>query len=166
MGAAFLGVHVVGECEDVLGEDGVLILQRNLDDVAVDLPLHVHGLQVDDVAVGVEVAHEGLDSALEVERVRRIITLVEELDGDALVEERIAAEGVLDGVPGELDLREDLGVRPEPDVRAAAVGRADDSDWPIGNASCVRLAMGLAVEVDLDEQPLTQRVDDRQADAM
>ena len=59
--AAFLGVHVVGEGEHVLGEHGVLILQRDLDDVAVDLPLDVHRLQVDDVAVGVEIPDERLD---------------------------------------------------------------------------------------------------------
>ena len=121
MRATLLGVDVVRKRENVLGEHRVLVLQRDLDDIAVDLSLDVHRLLVDDVAVGVQVPDERLDATLEVEGVRGVVALVEELDRDPLVEERIAAQRVAHRVPRELDLREDLGVRPEPDEGPALI---------------------------------------------
>ncbi len=164
--AALLGVHVVRERQDVLREHRVLVLERDLDDVAVDLPLDVHRLGVDHVPVRVEVTDERLDAALEMERVRQGRAFVGELDRDALVEERIAAQRVGHRLPRELDLRKDLGVGPETDVCAALVGFAGDGDGSVGDAARVLLPVRLAVEVDLDDEALTQRVDDGQPDAV
>src|ERR1035441_9556393 len=123
-------------------------------------------LLVDDVAIGVEVSDERLDAALEVERVRVGVALVAELDRDALVEKGVTAQGRADRLPRELDLLKDLGVRPESDVGAPAIRLPDDRHRTVGHAPGVLLVVGLAIEIHLDHQTLTERVDDRKADTV
>ncbi len=166
VGAALLGVDVVGVGEDVLGEHGVLVLHRDLDDVALDLALHVHRPRVDHVAVGVEVGHEGLDAALEVEGVLVAGLLVAQDDGDRLVEEGQLAQAVGDDLPGEAALGEDLRVGPEAHQGALLLGAPVLLDRRLGHAPLVALAPQRAFLVDLDVEPLGERVDDRQADAV
>ena len=64
-------------------------------------------------------------------------------------------------------LAEDLGVRPEGHAGAAAVRRlADGLQLGLGLAALILLTPELAVAGDFDHQPLGQRVDHRDADAV
>src|SRR5438309_7582553 len=164
--AALLGVHVVGERQDVFGEGGVLVLQRDLHDVAVYLSLDVHRPGVDRVLVGVEELDVRLNAALEVEGVGELASLVDEHDRDALVEEGIAAERPRDRLPGEGDLRKDLRIGPKTYVRALSVRLPGDGDRPLWHTADVFLAVHLAVAVHLDLEPLAERVHHGQANAV
>ncbi len=161
--ATLLGVDVVGIGQHVLGEGAVLVLDSYLHHVAVDLALHVHGPGVDDVAVGVEVAHEGPDAALEVEGVAKIADLVVEGEADPLGQEGELAQPVGHRLPVVGPVGEDLGVRPPADRGAALRGAPDGLHRSLGEAPAVALAVQGAVLVDLGDQPLAQGVDHRGA---
>ena len=61
---------------------------------------------------------------------------------------------------------EDLRVRLERDLRAAALRRAGDLELAVRRAALVALLIDLAVAPDLEVERLGQRVDDRDADAV
>src|SRR4029077_746828 len=81
-------------------------------------------------------------------------------------EKRVTAQRRADRVPGEVDLREDVRVRPEADKGAAPIGSPDDGDRAVGHAPGVLLVMGPPVEVRLDHETLTEGVDDRKTNTM
>ena len=66
----------------------------------------------------------------------------------------------------ELEDRKDLGVRFEADDRAGPAGRADRLQRLLRHAALVHLLPDLAVAVDLEPQPLGEKVDDADADAV
>ena len=76
MGAAVDRVDVVREREDVLGV-GVVVLERDLDHGLPSRALDVDRAGVQGLLVPVEVAHEGLEPALEVERPLAVLALVD-----------------------------------------------------------------------------------------
>ena len=94
--------------------------------------------------------------------------LVEEDDLEALVEERHRLQALEHGAGDELGALggEDRGIGPERDRRAACCGRAPGVSPTTLQLALrlaalgVLLAVALAVAVDLDDQPLGQRVDD------
>ena len=85
MGAAVDGVDVVGEAEDVL-RVGVVVLERDLDRGGVLAPLDVDRPAVQGLLVLVEVADEGDEAALEIERTFSFGSIVQQADPEALVQ--------------------------------------------------------------------------------
>ena len=83
MRAAIDRVDVVGEGEHVL-RVGVVVLEGNLDRGTAFSSLDIDGARLEDLLVAVEMAHEGLQAALEVERSLAVAALVDEGDPDAL----------------------------------------------------------------------------------
>ena len=160
---------------DVVGErvDGLLVgrvpLHRDLDVALLVLAFEVGDALVDRVLGGVDVRHEISDP-----------TLVMELDGltaGAFVsqddvqtagQKRRLAEPLLQGVRRELDLLEDLRVREERDrgARIALLGLADDLDVGVRHTAREFLTVDLPVTAHLGDQPLRERVHDRDADAV
>ena len=103
----------------------------------------------------------------------RLRPLVDEDDLEAPVEERHRLQTLEHGAGDELDALgdEDRRIGPERDRGAglaATAGRAaDDLHLALRLAALgVLLPVALAVAVDLDDQPLGQRVDDADADAV
>ncbi len=129
VGAALVGVDVVGEAEDRFLVGGVP-LHRHLDLAVVGLVLEEDRLAVQRVLVLVEVGDEVDDAALVVEGVllaRR--SLVDQLDLEAAGEEGGLAQALGQGRVVELELVEDLVVGQEGDrgaVRIAARRRGED----------------------------------------
>ena len=174
--AALRGVHVVGEAVDALVVP-VVVLERDLDvdvggDDAVarrllvaavarheDHRVHRHG-------AAVQVLDEGRDSTLVVEVVLLAAALVLEVDADAGVQERQLAEPVGERVEAVLGDVEDLRVGVERDLGAGLVGRADGVEILLGHAALVALAPHAAADLDLEVQPIGERVDARHADAV
>src|SRR5438034_1193177 len=164
--SAFARVDVVGEGEDVFLV-AVVVLQRDLDlDVAL-LALEVEHLGMDGRLVLVEVLDELDDAAPVKEGVAALVAFVLDDDLEALVEESQLAETVAQRVEREARLLEDLRVRLEADDRAVlrrllAGGQLGGRDTAIFVALCPNLA----VAANLNVEPLTERVDDRNADAV
>src|SRR5207302_3430077 len=165
VGAAFGRVDRIGERDHVLDE-GLVVLQRDLDLRPFDLAVDVERRNVDDGLVSVERPDEGDDAALEVEGARVAKGLVCQRDLKALVEVRHLAEAVLDDLAVELGVREDLRVGPEPDDRAGVVGLADNLDRAPRYAALELHVVDLAAEMDPDLQLLAEEVDGRDAHAV
>ena len=124
VGAALVGVDVVGEAEDRFLVGGVP-LHRDLDLAVVGLALEVDGLAVQRVLVLVEVGDEVDDPALVVEGVALAgAALVDQLDLQAAGEEGGLAQPLGQGRVVELELVEDLVVGQEGDRGAGRLGRA------------------------------------------
>ena len=94
------------------------------------------------------------------------LALVDEDDPQALGQERGLAQALDEpfGVP--LGLLEDLGVGHEADRRAGVLRRPDRLHLRRRLAARELLAVDLAVALDLGDQALGERVDDRDADAV
>ena len=165
VGAALDRVDRVGECDHVLDE-GLVVLQRDLDLRALDLAVDVKRRHVDHRRVAVQRAHEGNHAAFEVEGGREAEGLVGERNLEALVQVRHLAQAMQDDLAVELRVREDLRVGPEADDGAGAVGLADRLDRRLGHAPLVLLLVDLAAAVDPDLEPLAQEVDGRDAYAV
>ena len=120
--AAFVRVDVVGEGVDDF-RVAVVPLQGDLDVDAFFLAVHVDRLLVDRGLVLVQVRHERDDAAFVVKLVRLAVALVVERDQHAAVQERELAQPLRERVEAEDGRLEDLGVGPEGDLGAAALGR-------------------------------------------
>ena len=173
MGAAVALRDVVGEGQHVLVV-AVVPPQRDLDADAVALALDQDG-PVDQRRLGaVEIAHEGLETALVIELLplRLGVAQVGQHDAHAGVEEGELAQAMLDRRVVELDHGEGFGRRPERHLRAALRPAVDFRRRPDDPQRRDRVAMG---EFDLVLEPVApdaqeefgrQRVDDRDADAV
>ena len=112
---------------------------------------------------------EADQAALEVEVLlaRGLDALVQQADVDALVEVGRLAQPLGDRLEAEVQGLEDLGVRLEHGGRAVTPVRgADRRNRAARLAAVVVLRPDLAVASRLDVQPLGQRVDDADADAV
>ena len=166
VGAALVGVDVVGEAEDRLLVGGVP-LHRDLDLALLFAALEVDDLVVHLVLVLVEVADEVLDAALVLEGdAVGLAALVDQLDLQAAGEEGGLAQPLGQGLEVELDLFEDLEVGQEGDAGAVLVGRLALGQVGHRFAALVVLGPDVAVAADLQVQALGERVDDRDADAV
>ena len=159
-------VDVVGEREDGLLVGGVP-LQRDLDRALVGLAGEEDDLLLDRVLVLVQVGDEVLDPALVVELgPGALAALVLDRDPQAAGEERRLAQALLERREVEVERLEDLGVGQEGDRGAGVLRRLALRELALRHAAGVVLRPGEAVAPDLDVQPLRQRVDDRDADAV
>ena len=166
--AALVRVDVVREREDRVHIGGVP-LHRDLDGALVAL-----ALEVDDVLVHriLGVVHEGdevADPALVVELVRLLaFALVHEHDAETAGEEGRLAKTLHERLDREIELLEDVGVGQEADRRpgVAALGLADLGEVAGGDAAGELLPVDLAVAPNLGDEPLGERVHDRDADAV
>ena len=168
VGAALVRVDVVRERVDRV-DVGRVPLHRDLDGAVVVLALEVDDVLVDGVLRVVDVGDEVLDPALGVELVPVLaLALVDEHDPQAAREERRLAQALHERLDREVDLLEDLRVGEEVDRRAgvALVRLADDLDVGQRDAALELLAVDLAVAAHLGDEPLGERVDDRDADAV
>jgi hypothetical protein len=166
VGAALVGVDVVRERVDGVDVGGVP-LHRHLDVAVLALTLEEDDVLVDGVLRVVDVGDEVADPALGVELVALLaLALVEEDDPKAAREERGLAQALHERLQREVDLLEDLGVGQERDRRAgvALVGLAGDLDVGQRDAALELLAVDVAVALHLRDEPLRQRVHDRDAD--
>ena len=166
MRAALDRVDVVGEREDGLLV-GVVPLHRDLDGALVGFALEVDDVLVDRVLRLVDVGDEVLDAALVVELDGLPVrALVDELDVQALRQEGRLAETLHHGAGLDVELLEDLGVGQEGDLGSRVVGLADDRELALRHAACKLLPVELAVASHLGDEPLRERVHDRDADAV
>src|SRR5262249_52521844 len=156
--AALDGVDGVGERDDVLDKRRV-VLQRDLGLRALYFTFDIERRDVDHLLVPVQGAGKRPDSALEVEGLGDGDRLVYGGDLQPLVEVRHLAQAVADDLAVELRVREDLGIGPEADLGAIAVGLADRLDGSLGHAPRVLLEVGLTAQLDPDLQLLAQEVD-------
>src|SRR3984893_3145376 len=165
MRAALAGVDVVGEGEHALLV-AVVVLERDLDLDVVLLPLEEEHFRVDRRLVLVQVFDELDDAALVEEGVARPVALVLDDDLESLVEERELAQTVRERVEGEHGLLEDLAVRLEAHDGPVLRGLLPHGELAGGHPALVALRPHVALATDLDLEPLRQRVDHRDADAV
>src|SRR5438876_1887001 len=160
VGAALVRVDVVDEAEGVVVVT-VVVLDRALDLDSLPLGLERDRFRVQRLAVAEQVLHELGEPALVDERLflQRALALVLERDGEALVQEGELAQPGGEGGVVEPSLREDRGVRLEPDGRAGALRLADHLELLRRLAALERHVMALAVAVHPHLQLLRQRVD-------
>ena len=167
VGAALMGVDGVGE-----GRDRVVVarvpLHRDLDVRGVALALEIDDRGVDRLLAGVEVRDEVADAALVVVGVGdgRVLALVGERDGQAGAEERHLPHALRQDLVAEIEFLEDLGVRPEGDGRAAALGLLQPLDRAGGHAADVGLAPAVAVPDHVGFELGGQGVHNRHADTV
>ncbi len=159
-------VDVVREREDVLGV-GVVVLQGDLDGGRALASFDVDRAVVEGFLVPVQVPHERLEAALEVEGPLTIDPLVDERDPDALREVGGLPESLRDELERVLRGLEHLGIGPELGSGASPVAlRPDLRDRPLRLAANVFLGPDAPVAGRFDPQELRQGVDDADADAV
>jgi hypothetical protein len=122
---------------------------------------------VDGVFGAVDVGDEVPDAALGVELVAALaLALVDERDAEPLREECGLPQMLHERVARPLELLEDLRVGEERDRRASVLRRSDRDHLGRRVPTRELLAVHLLVAVHLRDQPLGERVDDRDAYAM
>src|SRR5581483_6033827 len=166
--AALVRVDVVGERVDRLLV-GRVPLHRDLDAADVDLvlPLEEDDVLVDRVLGFVDVADEVPDAPLVVELDAVAPgALVDQADQQPPREERRLAETLAKRLEAVLALVEDLAVGQVRDGRARVVGDAGDRHLALRLTACELLPVDLAVAANLRDEPLGERVDDGDADAV
>ena len=177
MAPAVDGVDAVRERVDGLVE-APAVLQGHLDERVAALVVDVDGVGVQRPAAAVEVAHVGVDTGVEVERllarpdVRRVRgvpgALVVERNPDAAGEVRHLAEAGGEGVELVVERLEDVLVGHEGDGGTGVVGllAAHLRELRGGDAALVGLAVKSALDGNLHLKRTGQRVDHRGADAV
>ena len=123
-----------------------------------------------DLAVAVQVAHEGGDAAFEVEGHLAVGALIQEVDGGAAGDEGHLAEALDQRVEAEFQrFGEDRRVELEGGLGAGIPGLvdlADHLDRLLGMAALVALEVDLAVAPDLHLAPFRKGIDRRDAHAV
>src|SRR5205807_424975 len=163
--AALARVDVVREREHGL-LIAVVVLERHLHHRVALARLEVEHLGVDRRLVLVHVLDELDDPARVVEDVLSIIALVLDRDLQTAIEERELAEAVGQRVERERRLLEDLRVRLEADDRPVLARLLARREFPLRDPELVALGPDAARPADLELEPLAERVDHRDADAV
>ncbi len=156
MSPALLGVDVVREREEVFGI-AVVVLKCHLQNEIGLLDFHVDRF-VERGLGFVEVIDEGDDAALVMKDLLFLFPVVLERDRQPLVEEGQFAEPLGQHVEAELQRLENLTVRLEADLRAAAFGLSGDGQRSLGLATFIPLFEDLAVLPDFQLQPFRQGI--------
>src|SRR6266404_1890509 len=175
VGTALDRVDVVGECEDRLLVGGVP-LHRHLDTALkgsralIGLALEVDDVLVDRVLGLVDVRDEVADPALVLELDGlAVCALVDQLDVQALREERGLAQPLCDRGHVDVELLEHLRVGQEGDrrPRRISLGHLPDDLHVAGRVTPLEfLPVDIAVAAHLGDESLGERVHDRDADAV
>ena len=168
MGAAVALRDVVGEGQHVLVV-AVVPPHRHIDADAVALAGDADRLRDQRGAAAVEILDELLHAALEVEGCLSggLRPLVAQHDADAGVEEGEFAQPLLQGLEGVVEIREGLGRGEEAHLGSVEIlGLADNLERLDGLAALEAGAVQLAVAPDAQLEPVRERVDDRDADAV
>ena len=165
MSSALVGVDVVDEGEDVLAVGGI-VLEGQLDNDVVLGAFEEDGPGVEDVLVLVEILDELQDAALVLEIIGFAGTFVGDEDADAAVEEAQLAHALGQDLEAVFARFEDLVVGPERGLGPGLLGLAHLLKLGQRDAALVALDVDAAFRLDLQVQPLGQRVDDRDADAV
>src|SRR5690606_25930028 len=92
--------------------------------------------------------------------------LIRDDDAQPLVQERELAQAVRERVERVVQVREDFRVRLEGDARTRRLRLADDLEIRALDAARIALAIDLAATLNLDLEPLGQRVHHAHADAV
>ena len=163
--AAVDRVDRVGEGENIFGV-AVVVLQRDFDIHLLALAFHVDGRIVQRALAAIQVLHEFGDAAGEAEFGFLAGALVFERDLQALVEEGELAEALRKRVEAVVDRREDRRVGVEGDLRAGLFRFAGGLELRSGDALLVGLLPDFAVAPDFEIEPVGERVDHRNADAV
>jgi len=151
MGAAFRRIDAVGEREDVF-RIGVVVLQRHFNNAVFPLSGDEDRILVKQLLAPVEIFDERYDSTPIAELALAIRPLVKDRDLHARVEKGQLAQAIRQGVITELDILEDLLVRPERDLGPPRLGIPHPLQRGCRNAACVRLGINAAVPSDLQFQ--------------
>ena len=160
MCAPLNGVDVVGKREHVLRK-AVVVLQRDLDDVALDFLFDVDRGHVDSAKAAVQMLDEGQQATFEIEGVSGVregdelvagnlplVALINQPDDDALVEEGQLTQAMSHRLPVEFELFEDIGIGIEPDQRSRATSLAAGGHGPEWLAARVFLIVRLSLAPD------------------
>src|SRR5438034_11688659 len=110
MAATLHGVDVVGECQNSFGET-LVVLERNLHGVSVDLALDVQRRKVHPTLVAIQILDERADPALEVEGVLEVVPLIAQHNRERLVGEGERVKAMRDDGQVEAELLEDFWFR-------------------------------------------------------
>src|SRR5262245_17999296 len=163
--AALARVDVVREREHVFLV-AVVVLERHLDLDAVLLALEAQDARVDRRLVLVQMLDELDDAALVEEDVTPLVPLVLDRDLQALVQERELAQPVRERVERERHLLEYFCIRLEADNRTVLGRLLPRCDLALRHAALVALRPHVALTPDLDLEPLGERIDHRDANAV
>ena len=156
---------VVGEAEHLFVV-AVVPLHRRFDGDPLLLGRDVEDGRMEDVLGAVDVVDEAPDAADEGEILFLVFALVDQLDLDAVVEEREFAQSLRQDLVVELDVVEDLAVGKEVDLGAARsvvpVTRIGETSLPLldddlavlGDPALELHEVDLAVALDRQPQPL------------
>jgi hypothetical protein len=109
---------------------------------------------------------ELLEPAFMLEHIVLGLTLVDELDADAGIEERELAKALGEDLVVERDVREDGRAGLEAHDRALLGGVAGDGQRRHGIAQAKFHLVGFAIPIDGQPEVIGERIDDRDADAM
>src|SRR6266542_1950070 len=163
MRAAVALRNVVGEDLDVL-DVRVVPLHRDFDGGAVLFADAVEHLRMQHRLAAVHVLDEALHAAGILEVLALAVALVDQLDRDAVVEERQLSDALGEDLVVIFDAAERLDRRHEMDFGAATVGVADHGERCDGLAAAKLHLVHFAAAPDAKLQPVGKRVHDRHAD--
>ena len=167
MRAAVHRVDAIGEGEERLAV-AVVVLDRHLDVGLLDLLLDMHWLRHHDVAVLVQVPHEGLEAAVEVERhlLLAALALIHQRERQPAIEVRHLADALRECLELEVASLHDREVRLEDRRRARADRWTHRLHRRDRHTAAILLHIQLIVAPHLDTRILGERVHRRDADAM
>ena len=163
--AAVNGVDRVGEGKNIFGV-AVVVLQRDFDIHLGALAFHVDRGIVKRLLAAIQMLDEFGDAAGEAEFGFLVAALVVERDFQALVEEGELAEALRKRVEAVDSLVENRGIGVKGDFRAGLARFAGGFELRGGNAFFVGLLPDFAVAPDFEVEPVGERVDDGDADAV
>jgi len=165
MRAAVALRNIVGKALHGLGV-GIVPLHRNLDRDAVLLTAGMEDSRMQHRLAAIHVFDESLDASGKREVLALAVALVEQLDPDAVVEERELADPARQDVVMELDVVERRGRSLEVHFGAAPLGRTYDCERCDRNAVAEFHLVRFAVAPDPELEPLGEAIDDRNAHAV
>ena len=157
--------NVVGEAVDPF-LIGVVPLHRHFDADAVLLGGEVEHLRVDRGFVLVQVFNERLDAAFVAEVRLAAVTLIQQADGDAGVEEGELTQTLGQDLVVEQGIAEDGRARPEADFGPGAGAVANLLEWCLRLTQVIGLLVDMAVATDGQQQLVREGVYHGDADTV
>ena len=163
--AAVDGVDGVGERENIFGV-AVVVLQRDFDFHVVALAFHVNRRIVQRGLAAVQMLDEFDDAAGEAKFCGFVAALVLQRDLQALVQEGQLAQALRQNVVAVRRSCRRCGIGMKRDFRSGLARLAGTLSFALGHAPFVGLLPDFAVAPDFEFEPVGERVDDGDADAV